>query len=171
MAENAQAEPAAGGSRKLIIITAVLVLVLLGGGGAAALMLMQAPAPGDAEAGAGDTAAAGEQAPPAERHYFSLAPAFVVNFSDPSSRARFLKVELDAVAHEEEDLELVSKHMPAIRNAVVLLLSRQRYEGLLEHEGKEALRASVRETIRGVLEASAGEPIVEDVYFTSFVMQ
>ena len=58
-----------------------------------------------------------------------------------------------------------------IRNSVVLLLSQQTYETLIEHEGKEALRVTVRDTIRSVLEESAGEPIVEDVYFSSFVMQ
>ncbi len=168
MADNDDAEQPGGGSKKKLIIIISLVLVLLIGGGAAAALMLRG---GDDTEQAGEDAEAEAVEKPAERHYFSLAPAFVVNFSDPGSRARYLKVELDAVTLDEGYLALISKHMPAIRNSVVLLLSQQTYEGLIEHEGKEALRATVLENIRGVLEENAGEAMVEDVYFTSFVMQ
>jgi flagellar FliL protein len=103
--------------------------------------------------------------------YSSLAPAFVVNFQGKDSKSRFLKVELDVVAREEESLEAIKTHMPKLRNNLVLLFSRQIYEDIISHEGKERLRAEALTEIQKVLKKETGKKAVEDVFFTSFVMQ
>jgi flagellar FliL protein len=60
--------------------------------------------------------------------------------------------------------------MPAIRNSLVLLLSRQVYDELLPDEGKEKLRGEALAAVQGVLQAQLGKPGIEDLYFTNFVM-
>jgi flagellar FliL protein len=84
---------------------------------------------------------------------------------------RFLKVDLDAVAGNPLAIEEIKKHMPAVRNAIVMLLSGQQYEVLVTPEGKETLRGQVLAEVQRVLEAQTGEKVVDDIYFTSFVMQ
>lgn len=163
---EAGATPAGGTGRRIMLIAVAVVLLLALVGAGAMFLLARGPASAEAEAPASaDPAAA------TVPHYFSLAPPFVVNFQSAGSRARFLKVELDAMTRDAAALPEVQKHLPAVRNALVLLLSRQTYDQLMTHEGKEQLRAEVLAEIRRVLEAQAGAPIVEDVYFTSFVMQ
>jgi len=103
--------------------------------------------------------------------YSSLAPAFVVNFQSKDSKARFLKLELDVVTRQEEQIESIKTHMPKIRNNLVLLFSRQVYEDLISHEGKERLRAEALAEIQNVLKKETGKKAVEEVFFTSFVMQ
>jgi flagellar FliL protein len=61
--------------------------------------------------------------------------------------------------------------MPAIRDRVVMLFSRQQSEKLESPEGKEQLRAEILAGVQGILEEHTGSPGVEAVYFTSFVMQ
>jgi flagellar FliL protein len=116
-----------------------------------------------------------EEAEEEEEHkqafYSSLAPAFVVNFQSKDSKTRFLKLELDVVTRQEEQLESIKTHMPKIRNNLVLLFSRQVYEDLISHEGKERLRAEALDEIQKVLKKETGKKAVEDVFFTSFVMQ
>jgi len=168
-AEGAPAAPSGSRNRKLLL-GGVVALVLAAGAAAGLLLLRDDGAAADA--GSGDAQAAGARAEPAgEPEYVTLAPAFVVNFQAGNARARYLKVEIDAVTRAPEAAQSVHKHMPAVRNALVLLLSRQSYEELMAHEGKERLRAEALAEIRAVLEAQAGAPLVEDVYFTSFVMQ
>lgn len=165
---EAGATPAGGKARRIALIAVAVLLLLALAGGGAMMLLARGQAADEAEAEAPASAA---PAAAVEPHYLSLAPPFVVNFQSASARARFLKVELDVMTHDAAHLPEVEKHMPAVRNAVVLLLSRQTYDELMAHEGKERLRAEVLAEIRRVLEAQAGAPIVEDVYFTSFVMQ
>ena len=61
--------------------------------------------------------------------------------------------------------------MPVIKNNIILMLSSQTYGLLISREGKEELRKHTLEEIRKVLKENYGEPGVEEVYFTSFVMQ
>ncbi|MGR9091359.1 MAG: flagellar basal body-associated FliL family protein [Gammaproteobacteria bacterium] len=163
MAETeAAAESTGGGTKKLIIIAAVVALAL--GSGGAAFML----------GGSDDAAVAGEEPAPAhaaEPIYIPLGPAFVVNFQDKHRKTKFLKAELNVVTYNEDVPEAVLKHMPVIRNNLILLFSRQLYEDLLPHEGKEVLRAEALGQVQAVIEKQVTGSGVEDLFFTSFVMQ
>lgn len=165
MAEQkaAPAEEESGGGKKKIIIIAVVALLAIGGG--AAFMLA-----GGEQAVAADGEAAAE-VEKAEAIYIPLDPAFVVNFQDKNNRTKFLKAELNVVTHEEDVPDAIAKHMPAIRNNLILLFSRQLYEELMPHEGKETLRAEALAEVQSVLKAQTGSDGVEDLFFTSFVMQ
>ena len=155
MAETAApAEPTGGSNKKLIIIIAVVVLLALGGGGAAFML-----------SGGDDAAVA------ADPIYIPLDPAFVVNFQDKNQKTKFLKAELNVVTYNEDVPEAVMKHMPAIRNNLILLFSRQLYEDLLPHEGKEVLRAEALAEVQSVIEKQVTGSGIEDLFFTSFVMQ
>ena len=61
--------------------------------------------------------------------------------------------------------------MPAIRNALVMLLSGQSFETLQTPEGKEALREQALVKIQEVLQQEIGKPGIEQVLFVNFVMQ
>lgn len=169
MADEEETQAQSGGKGKVIAI-AVLALLLLGGGGAAAFMMLGGGGDDAAQAEAGAEEGEGEEAP-AEALYVPLDPAFVVNFHDEKNRRKLMKVELNAVTRDPGVQEAITKHMPMIRNALVLLFSRQVYEELLPHEGKESLRAKALEEVKLVLDREYGSSEVEDILFTSFVMQ
>jgi flagellar FliL protein len=61
--------------------------------------------------------------------------------------------------------------MPAIRDSVVMLLSTKEETALMSREGKEQLRAEILAEVQAVLEKNTGNPGIEAVYFTNFVMQ
>lgn len=166
--ENTGDAPPKSGKKRVIILV-VCVLLVLGGGGAAWFFLLSGATPTDSES---EVQAEAEQpAARAEALYVALDPAFVINFHDANDRRRFLKAELSVVTRDPETEAALIKHMPMVRNALVLLFSRQVYEDLVPHEGKEALRAQARDEIAMVLSTEAGFADVEDVLFTSFVMQ
>jgi len=158
--ENAEA---AGNNKRKIVIIALVALLALGGGGAAFMLNG-----GDSEAATADAVDGATRGDPV---YIALDPAFVVNFQDKSQHTKFLKAELNVVTYEDGVPEAVAKHMPAIRNDLVMLFSRQIYEDLLAQEGKEALRAEALAEVQAVIEKQTGKPGVEDLFFTSFVMQ
>jgi flagellar FliL protein len=102
--------------------------------------------------------------------YVPLDPAFVVNFAD-SGKARFLQITVEVMTRNPDVEEQVKNHMPVIRNNLVLLFSSQTYDSVSTLEGKEALREETLGVIQKILEEETGDPGVEAVYFTSFVMQ
>ncbi len=153
--------------RKKLIIIIVAVLVLLGISIGGTLTLLGAFS--------GDPAAEADAASEAEPTkqpaiYYPLNPAFVVNFED-RGRSRFLQAELTLLLRDTEVTHALDTHMPAIRNALVMLLSAQSFETLQTAEGKEALREQALVKIQEVLQQEIGKPGIEQVLFVNFVMQ
>ena len=83
----------------------------------------------------------------------------------------FLQVSIEGLTRDAQVKENITKHFPQVRNNLVLLLSSKTYDELSTAEGKTTLRKQVLKEIQKVLEAETGKEGVEDVYFTSFVMQ
>lgn len=159
------AEEAGGKSKKkLFVIIGIVVLVLAVGGGAAVFLM----GGDDEEAAEGEEAVTEEVSAPPQ--YFAIEPALVVNFED-SRRVRFLQVTLEVMARDKAAIEAVQLHMPVIRNNLNLLFSQQDPAVIATREGKEQLQQQTLTEIQKVLDAQGAEANIEQVYFTSFVMQ
>lgn len=154
--------------KKIIIIVAVVVL-LVGGGAAAYFMLIKDSSEPVLDADGKPI----EQAAPVEEEkdpiYLGLDPAFVVNYERNGS-IRYLQLSLQVMSYEQPAIDKVSANMPAVRNALILLLSAQDYEALATLEGKEGLRLEVLDSVNEVVRLK-GDAKVNEVFFTAFVMQ
>jgi flagellar protein FliL len=160
--------PAPAGKRKKLIIIAAAALVVLGGGGAGAWVFLKG---GDDVAREGEPQKEEDAEPKAPPQYVALEPPFVVNF-ESESNVRFLQVSVQAMTRDLPTVEQLKSNDPAIRNDLLLLLGNQKYEAIASREGKEALRGQALETVRRIVKDNGGKPeLVEQVYFTSFVMQ
>ncbi|MGM8227505.1 flagellar basal body-associated FliL family protein [Cellvibrio sp. ARAG 10.3] len=149
----------------ILIIGAVLLLVGISVGVTLTLLSVFSDAP------AADAEAASEAEPTKQPAiYYPLSPAFVVNFED-RGRSRFLQAELTLLLRDPDVPKALDMHMPAIRNALVMLLSGQSFETLQTAEGKEALREQALVKIQEVLQQEIGKPGIEQVLFVNFVMQ
>jgi flagellar FliL protein len=103
--------------------------------------------------------------------YAPLDPPLVVSFGDGDGNTRFLQLTLQAMARDEVSVAGIKQHSPAIRNAFLFLLSARQIDELLTLEGKEKLRADMTAKAQEILETNTGAPGLEELYFTSFVIQ
>ena len=191
--DKAKQEPAAnGGSKKKLLIIIAAAVLVLGGGGAGAFFFMHKSAADEevsADSGEGEQADAkdtkkekgkakgkkdkkGKAAEPkAPAIYVEFQPPFVVNF-DAKGVMRFLQVSMQVMTRDHETSELIKLHDPKIRNNMLLLLGSQTLDTISTMEAKEELRKKALETIAKIVEDEGGEgKKVEDLFFTSFVMQ
>jgi flagellar FliL protein len=107
--------------------------------------------------------------PPKPAVYYAIDPPLVVNFEDGSA-VRFLQISMEIMAHDEKAIDSVQKNNPVIRNNLLLLMSNRNYQSLMSREGKEKLRQEALTEIRAV-QKKEGSPDVDDLLFTSFVVQ
>lgn len=84
---------------------------------------------------------------------------------------RFLQVTVEVMGREEETIKAVQTHMPVIRNNLLNIFSSRSFADLTNREGKEALRKECLTEVQRILKENTGKPGVEDLYFTSFVVQ
>ena len=106
--------------------------------------------------------------------YVALDPPFVVNFQDAQKRTKFLKAEISVVAPSHKAQEAITRHMPAVRNSLVLLLSKQVFEELSTNDGKEKLRVDALGAVQEVIKKQTNKKTskgVKDLFFSSLVMQ
>ena len=151
---------------KKIILIAVAVLLLVAIGVGAMLFLKEDP-PSENDAAGESTVELPKAADPV---YQGLDPDFIVAFQNPKT-VRFIKLSIEVMARDDDVIEAVKAHMPAIRDRVIMLLSSKDEAGLLDAEGKELLRAELLAAVQAVLQENTGVPGVEAIYFTNFVMQ
>jgi flagellar FliL protein len=64
----------------------------------------------------------------------------------------------------------VQKNIPLIRNNLLLLMSNRNYQAMMSREGKDKFRQEALAEVRAV-QKKEGSPDVDDVLFTSFVVQ
>jgi|SRR5581483_1502072 len=160
----AEGEPAAPKSRKWLIIGVIAFLVVAGGGVGAWLLLGE----NDPHSRKVEQKPKEPLAPPL---YVAMDPPFVVNF-EGDQVVRFLQVTVQIMTREPATVELLKANDPVVRNDLLLLFGNQKYEVLATREGKEKLRSDALAAVRHVVLGAGGKPErIEQVYFTSFVMQ
>lgn len=168
MSDTAAAAPASAPAKKagrswLVIILAALVAAVVAGGTAYYF------------ATAGKSAAVANapkvEKPKAPPVYVKLDPPFVANF-EAKGLVRFLQVSVEIMTRDGATAELLKQHDPRIRNDLLMLFGNQQYDSISTLAGKDRLRAAALDSTRKIIAAEGGDPAkVEQLYFTSFVMQ
>jgi flagellar FliL protein len=183
-AEGVPAEAPAQPKKKTWLWIAIAVVVLAAGGGGAFFMFggdsaeqETADDADDKGAKAGKNGKAGKNAKAAKNkhkepaQYVKLEPPFVVNF-EAKGLMRFLQISVEVMTRDTATIELIKKNDPMIRNDLIMLFGSQQYESISTREGKEKLRADALKVVAKVIGDEGGDAErVEQLYFTSFVMQ
>lgn len=102
--------------------------------------------------------------------YIPMEPPFVVNYGG-AGRLKYLKTELSLRVNDVHTASAVRHHMPLIRNAMVMLLSRQSEEAITSTEGVERLRETAKQEIIALLESEQNAADLLDVYFNNLIVQ
>jgi flagellar FliL protein len=118
------------------------------------------------------------EAPKGPPLYLPMDPPLVVSLEDKGS-IRFLQVTVELMSRDEHAIAALKTHMPVIRNNLLMLLGGQAIASLTNREDKEKIRAQALAEVQKIMKANPPENededepagTVEDLYFTSFVVQ
>lgn len=104
--------------------------------------------------------------------YVTLQPTFVTNYGvSETGRLKYLKADVTCrVATRDAEMAL-RYHLPALRNELVLLFSRQEESTLTTSEGRERLRHEALDELRDVMKREEGHTYIDDLVFDNFVVQ
>ena len=164
------AVPFKRGKKKLIILAAAALAVLLaGGGGTVWFLKKRAHAALEATAGEeGATAAEAAHAaakpdartPPT---YLPLDP-FVINLADKDSD-RYAQIGITLEVESPMFADQMKGYMPAVRNAILMIIAHKTSKELLGRAGKEELAEEImREAVRPMgIEIAVPEPVTAPV--------
>ena len=119
--------------------------------------------------------AGAEEAPESDEsevRYLPLQPAFVCNFGlAHDGQMQYVKADI-SVRLSSRDAEAATRsHLPALRNSLVLLLSRQDEASVSTSSGRESIRMQALADLNAILLEEEGVEYIDDLMFTNFVVQ
>ncbi len=163
MADEQQGESEDKPKSKMMLIIIIVLVIVLAGGGAAAFFLMG----GDV---ASEEVVEEKIAMAKPAVYFELKPPIMVHYKE-KGRQRYVQISVAVMTRNDAVIDALQKHMPLVRNNLVMVFGAQDFAGLKTQEGKEALREKALEELQAIVSDEMGEPGLEKVLFTNFVMQ
>jgi flagellar FliL protein len=164
MAEENATEEApvkTGSAKKMILLSLVGVLLIAGGGGAAWFFMGGKDEKPDIHEEHAKADGAHEEPGP----IMELEP-FLLNLAD-RDELRFLKVSIKLELDRPEEKTDFQNKVPAIRDALLVLLSSKESQILRTVNGKRRIREEIMTRVNGVM--SKGK--IANVFFTDFIIQ
>ena len=156
-----------GGINKKLMLIVLLVLLVAGGGGAFFFMTMGGEDHEKKKADHQEEEAHVEAEPdPAEVGPVLDLEPFVLNLAD-RDQLRYLKVSIKLQLDRPEELTDYKDKLPAIRDALLVLLTSKESKGLRTVDGKML----VRDEIGGRINAIMKKGKIRQVFFTEFIIQ
>lgn len=158
MAEHAAAEgeaPAPRKSKKMLFIIIGVVVLLAGGGGA---WFMTQGKAGHQEA----------EAEPPKPPVFLPLETFTVNLQGGE---QYLQTDITIQVVDAAQSDEIKLQMPRIRSRLLALLSSKHADELVTAEDKKKLAKEIRDQIEQPFHPKGKPQKIEDVLFTSFVIQ
>lgn len=104
--------------------------------------------------------------------YVELKPAFVTNYGvSDTGHMSYVKADVTVRVSSKEAEYATRYHLPALRNSLVLLLSRQDESTVSSSTGRNAIKVEALQELREILEEEEGDAFIDDLMFTQFVVQ
>jgi len=153
-------------SPKKLIIMIVAAVILLAVGGGVTFFLVK----GDSSKGEKVEHVDEEAEVHKEKLYFDMSKPIVVDFPKGAA-AQHGRITVSMLVEGPEAIAVLKKNEPMIRNNLLMLIGAQDAANLNTREGKEMLRKAMLDDVTAVLVKMAGKGQVEEIFFTSFVMQ
>jgi len=169
--QKVEAAPGGGSKKLIIIILAVVLLLGAAGGGAAWFFLHGKADAGEEEAptkSKGKNAKKVKAGPP---EYVPVEP-FTVNLQPGDNGGdQYLQIAFTLEVGGLEEKENVKNNMAKVRSRMLLLLSSKRAMDINTPEGKVQLAKEIIGQLKEPFEDRGASQDIEDVLFTSFIIQ
>ena len=166
MAEEEQgADAPAKKSKRLLLIIIVVLLLAAGGGGAFFFMSKNS-----ADETKTDTPKEAVTPEKLNIVYVNLVQPFVFNVSGKQG-ARMVQIKVQLMVRGDKNEQLARYHTPLIENSLLSTFASTTVEQLRTPTGRVELRDRAGDDLKTTLKSVVGQPVIEKVLFTDFVIQ
>lgn len=102
--------------------------------------------------------------------FIPLNPPIIVNIMD-GQYIRHMQVAIEIKLVDKANAGKIDLHKGPVRHSLILLLSSQDSATISSALGKEDVRKKALKTVQDVMQELEGDPIIEALYFTNFIIQ
>ena len=102
--------------------------------------------------------------------YINIPEPFIFNI-DGNKRDRLAQIKVQLMVRDERSNALVRKHSPLVEDSILSTFSSVTVEKLRTPKGRINLREQATNDLKMAFTQTLGEPVIEKVLFTDFVIQ
>ncbi len=103
--------------------------------------------------------------------YLEMAPSFVLNYGG-GGKLKYLRTDITLRLSTEGTLiDDINLHMPILRHAVIMFLSKQNEERIRDGSQRETIRLELLQELRAALADITNTDGIKDLLFTTFFIQ
>lgn len=104
--------------------------------------------------------------------YIGIEPEIVTNYLGTNAvKLGYVRVMIEIMVSDVEQLELVEHHMPLIRSTAIEIFGRQPEEKVKSLTGREDIRRAVLMAMQDHMKKETGAPVIKNIIFTKYLHQ
>lgn len=161
----AEEQGARKGKSKFLIIIIAIVVLLLGGGGVAFFIIGS-----NNEAAESSLATKVRSSAPESAAYVNIPQPFLFNVKG-NKKDRLVQIKVQMMVRGRKNEELARYHSPLVESTLLATFASATVEQLRSSNGRIELRNKATEDIKASLIQVVGQPVIEKLLFTDFVIQ
>ncbi|MFQ6372088.1 flagellar basal body-associated protein FliL [Shewanella sp. YIC-542] len=101
--------------------------------------------------------------------YYGFEPEIVTNYISNRKKLGFVRISVELMVKDQQDLLSIQHHDPLLRAAIVEILGNQTEDKIKSLTGREDIRRECFETINRLLQHETGKKIVVNLLFTRYL--
>ena len=106
-----------------------------------------------------------------EYAYYGFEPDIITNYLSSGKRLGFIRITMEVMVKNGDDLQIVEHHAPLLRAAVVEILGEQSEQKIKSIAGREEIRELCFSSINQLLKEETGQPLAVNLLFTKYLYQ
>lgn len=101
--------------------------------------------------------------------YYGFEPDIVTNYISNRKKLGFVKISIELMVKNPDDLLILEHHDPLLRSAIVEILGNQSEEKVKSLSGREEIRRECYKSINQLMENEVGRSVVVNLLFTKYL--
>ena len=101
--------------------------------------------------------------------YYGFEPEIVTNYISNRKKLGFVRISVELMVKDPNDLVSIERHDPLLRAAIVEILGNQAEDKIKSLSGREEVRRECYEMVNRLLEKETGRALVVNLLFTKYL--
>lgn len=101
--------------------------------------------------------------------YYGFEPDIITNYINNKKKFGYIRVTVELMLVDIDNLEVVEHHSPLLRDAIVDILTKEPEEKIKSLTGREEIRRKCVDKLKELLKAETGQEIIKDILFTKYL--
>lgn len=101
--------------------------------------------------------------------YFGFEPAIITNYIATKKKIGYVRVSVELMIEEANNLATVEHHSPLLRDAIVNIIGQQTEEKIKSIKGRVEIQRLCEEKVKSLLTKETGKPLIKKLLFTQWL--